>query len=56
MNKNQQTTVQATFLDNANKNQLHNYFMTELSKEYNIQPQMSAISQKFSQITQWATC
>jgi len=50
MNKNQQTTVQATFLDNANKNQLHNYVMTELSKEYNIQPQISAISQKFIQI------
>lgn len=50
MNKNQQTTVQATFLDNANKNQLHNYVMTELSKEYNIQPQISAISQKFVQI------
>jgi hypothetical protein len=50
MNKNQQTTVQATFLDNANKNQLHNYVMTELSKDYNIQPQISAISQKFVQI------
>jgi hypothetical protein len=50
MNKNQQTTVQTTFLDTANKNQLHNYVMTELSKEYNIQPQISAISQKFIQI------
>lgn len=50
MNKNQSTTVQATFLDNANKNQLHNYVMTELSKEYNIQSQISAISHKFVQI------
>lgn len=45
-----QTNVKNYFLSSANTNQLKNIVFTQLSKEYNIQPMIPTMNQKFGQI------
>lgn len=45
-----QIDIKNYFLSSANTNQLKNIVFTQLSKEYNIQPMISTMNQKFGQI------
>ena len=47
------TNISAYYLDSANQNRLRNEILTELSKNYNIQPMIGQLNTKYSQISNY---